>query len=310
MGQFGRGSAVTAGRAGAPVRRGAVAGQIEMGSEEDVMRRSIARLEGLMLNVRISAALIGALCASAALAASVMPTARAQAPAASPAMAAQRARLLAEQTRPQREVPFNPADFDRYVGFYELSPTAFFHVFRRDDHYFAQLTGQPAVEWYPQSRTEFFATVVAAQISFLLGPHGAVTALVLHQNGFQQMARRVSPQAAARAAATLRERIRQQRPSPGSAAAVRAQVDSFERTGRAQYAQMRSQLATAAREQAANSAALFKAMGPLRSLRFYKVLPSGVDDYLATFAHGKLEILIAPLGPDGKISTLFLHPVP
>ena len=274
------------------------------------MHRSIARFEGFMLNLRMSAALIGALCASAALAASAMPEARAQAPVAPPAMAAQRARLLAEQTRPQREVPFNPADFDRYAGFYQLSPTTFFHVFRRGDHYFAQLTGQPPVEWYPESRTEFFATVVAAQISFLLGPHGEVTALVLHQNGFQQMARRVAPQVAARAAATLRQRIRQQRPSPGTAAAVRRQIDSFERTGRARYAQMRSPLATAAREQAANAAALFKAMGPLRSLRFYKVLPSGVDDYLATFAHGKLEILIAPLGPDGKISTLFFHPVP
>jgi hypothetical protein len=274
------------------------------------MRRSSARLEGFRLNAGVSVALIGALCASAALGASVVPEARAQASGAAQAMATQRARLLAEQTRPQREVPFNPVDFDRYEGVYELSPAAFFHVFRRDDHYFAQLTGQPAVQWYPESRTEFFATVVAAQISFLVGPHGEVTALVLHQNGFQQTARRVSPQLAARVAANLRERIRQQRPSPGTAVAIRRQIDSYERTGRALYAQMRTPLAAAAREQAAKSAALFKAMGAFRSLRFYKVLPSGVDDYLATFAHGKLEILIAPLGPDGKISTLFFHPVP
>lgn len=249
--------------------------------------------------------LVGALGAVFSLGGWVVPDARAQVP-----DAAQRARRLAEQTRPQREVPFNPADFDRYEGFYELSPVAFFHVFRRGTHYFAQLTGQPAVEWYPESRTEFFATVVAVQISFLVGSHGEVTALVLQQNGLEQTARRVSPPLAARAAANLRRRIRQQRASPGTAAAIRRQIDCYERTGRALYVQMRSPLAVAAREQAAKSAALFKAMGAFRSLRFDKVLPSGVDDYLATFAHGKLEILIAPLGRDGKISTLFFHPVP
>ena len=101
------------------------------------------------------------------------------------------ARRLAAQTRPQHEVAFNPADFDKFVGDYELSPTAFFHVFRRGDHYFAQLTGQPPVREYPESPTTFFATVVAAQIRFVLDAQGRVTGLVLRQDGIDQTARKV-----------------------------------------------------------------------------------------------------------------------
>lgn len=258
----------------------------------------------------VSNVLSGALGVAIVLGAAVAPTARAQMNHAPRPAAALQARRSAAQTRPQKEIPFDPADFDKYVGYYELSPSAFFHVFRRDDHYFAQLTGQPPVEWYPESPTKFFATVVAAQISFRTDSRGAVTALILHQNGFRQSARRVTRRVASRAAADLRRRIRQNRASAGTATAIRRQIESYERTGQPLYAELTAPLAAAAHRQAANSTALFRSMGAFRSLRFYRVLPSGVDDYLATFANGKLEVLIGPLGPDGKIGTLFFHPVP
>ena len=220
------------------------------------------------------------------------------------------ARRLAAQTRPQHEVAFNPVDFDKFVGDYELSPTAFFHVFRRGDHYFAQLTGQPPVREYPESPTTFFATVVAAQISFLTDAHGRVTGLVLHQNGYLRSAPRVSGQIAARAAARLQRRIQNNIPSPGTAAAVRAQIRSFERTGHARYAGMVPALAAAARSQAGKAAALFHSLGAFRSLRHDKVLANGADDYVATFAHGQLEVIIAPLTSQGKVQGLFFHPLP
>ncbi len=224
--------------------------------------------------------------------------------------AALRARRLAEQSRPQHEVPFNPTDFDKFVGYYELAPMVFFHVFRRADHYYAQLTGQPPVREYPESATKFFATVVAAQISFVSDARGRVTGLVLHQDGYLRAARRVSRQTAARAESQLQRRIEHNVPAPGTAAAVRAQILSFEHTGHALYARMTPGLAAAARAQAGKAAPLFHSLGALQSLHHYKVLGNGADDYLATFAHGRLEVIIAPLTPGGKVQGLFFHPVP
>ncbi|HXR91286.1 MAG TPA: glycogen/starch/alpha-glucan phosphorylase [Steroidobacteraceae bacterium] len=43
-------------------------------------------------------------------------------------------------------------------------------VYRKGDRYYSQLTAQPPVEVFSESPTEFFATVVAAQISFVTGP--------------------------------------------------------------------------------------------------------------------------------------------
>ncbi len=221
-----------------------------------------------------------------------------------------RARRLAEQTRPHHEVPVNPTDFDKFVGYYQLTPMVFFHVFRRGDHYFAQLTGQPPVREYPESATKFFATVVAAQISFVTDVRGRVTGLVLHQNGYRRAAHRVSRQTAARAEAQLQRRIQHNDPAPGTAAAVRAQILSFEHTGHALYARMTPGLAAAARAQAGKAGPLFRSLGALQSLHHYKVLGNGADDYLATFAHGRLEVIIAPLTAGGKVQGLFFHPVP
>jgi hypothetical protein len=37
------------------------------------------------------------------------------------------------------------------------------------------------VEFYPESETKFFATIVASQISFVTDAQGQVTGLVFHQ---------------------------------------------------------------------------------------------------------------------------------
>jgi hypothetical protein len=47
----------------------------------------------------------------------------------------------------------------------------------------AQATGQPKVEIFPKSETEFFLKVVDAQISFDVDGSGKVEKLMLHQEG-------------------------------------------------------------------------------------------------------------------------------
>jgi hypothetical protein len=45
------------------------------------------------------------------------------------------------------------------------------------------LTGQGAIELFPESETEFFCKAVKARVSFVKNSGGAVTGLVLHQGG-------------------------------------------------------------------------------------------------------------------------------
>jgi CubicO group peptidase (beta-lactamase class C family) len=83
----------------------------------------------------------------------------------------------------RKEAKVDPAIYDAYVGDYELRPTFSIAVTREGDRIFAQATGQPKLELFPESETRFFLKVVDAQIEFVRGVDGKVTGLILHQNG-------------------------------------------------------------------------------------------------------------------------------
>jgi len=78
-----------------------------------------------------------------------------------------------------------PEVLERYVGVYELAPTFSINVTRRGEQLFAQATGQPEFEIFPESETMFFLKVVDAQLEFKRDAAGKVTGLVLHQGGRQ-----------------------------------------------------------------------------------------------------------------------------
>ena len=219
------------------------------------------------------------------------------------------ARLSYEQSRPQVVVPFDPNDFDRYVGYYQLGPTVFFHIFRTDDHFFAQLTGQPPIEEFPESPVEFFATVVAAQISFVIDPQGQVTGLVLHQGGLLQPADRVGDSVATKAAADLQQRISSNTPSPGTEVSLRRYIDAVE-NGQPNYSDMSQPLADAARAQWPKTRQLVQHLGEFKSLAFQRVAPNGWDVYVVTFAQGQAAFNVSPLAADGKDVGRFWRPLP
>ena len=80
-------------------------------------------------------------------------------------------------------IALDPAAFDKFAGFYRLTPKAVFTISREGTHFFARLSRQPRFEIFPESPTSFFFTVVPAQISFDLDAAGQATGLVLHQGG-------------------------------------------------------------------------------------------------------------------------------
>jgi CubicO group peptidase (beta-lactamase class C family) len=86
--------------------------------------------------------------------------------------------------------PVDVAVLERYVGQYELTAALVFDIQLESGQLTAQLTGQDSFPIYAASETEFFYTVVDAQITFEVDENGQVTALVLHQNGMDQRARR------------------------------------------------------------------------------------------------------------------------
>lgn len=75
-----------------------------------------------------------------------------------------------------------PDTMVRYEGDYELSPDFALSIRMKNGRLFSQATGQSEIELFALSETEYFPTVVDAQISFIV-ENGSVNQLILHLNG-------------------------------------------------------------------------------------------------------------------------------
>jgi hypothetical protein len=90
----------------------------------------------------------------------------------------------------RKAVELNPKVYDSYIGQYVLAPNFILTITKEANQLLAQATGQPRLELFPQSETEFFFKGVDAQVTFAQNEKGEVTHLILHQNG-DHLARRV-----------------------------------------------------------------------------------------------------------------------
>jgi serine-type D-Ala-D-Ala carboxypeptidase/endopeptidase len=93
--------------------------------------------------------------------------------------------------KPHKEVAVDPKLFDGYVGRYELAPNFILTVTREGNQLFAQATGQPKFEVFPEGDRDYFLKVVDAQITFETDAQAKATGLVLHQNGRNVPAKRI-----------------------------------------------------------------------------------------------------------------------
>lgn len=73
--------------------------------------------------------------------------------------------------------------FDQYVGEYELAPGFIIKVWRDENSFKAQATGQPAFEIFAESEAMFFLKVVDAKIGFYKDDSGNIASMTLFQNG-------------------------------------------------------------------------------------------------------------------------------
>jgi D-alanyl-D-alanine-carboxypeptidase/D-alanyl-D-alanine-endopeptidase len=88
-------------------------------------------------------------------------------------------------------IALDPDILDAYVGKYQFAPNVVLTVTRRNNQLFAQLTGQGPLEIFPETKTDFFARAVDAQILFKTDAKGRANALVLRQLGRDQQAPKI-----------------------------------------------------------------------------------------------------------------------
>jgi CubicO group peptidase (beta-lactamase class C family) len=92
----------------------------------------------------------------------------------------------------RKAITLPPEMLKRYVGTYQLSPGVMCFVTLEGDQLMTQLTGQRKFPLFSESETKFFLKIVDAQVDFAKDNKGEVTHFVLHQNGHDVMARRIS----------------------------------------------------------------------------------------------------------------------
>jgi hypothetical protein len=91
----------------------------------------------------------------------------------------------------RRVAAVDPRLFTAFVGDYELGPKFILAITTEAGRLFAQATGQPKVEIFPETELDYFLKVTDAQITFVRDAQGGVPQLILHQGGRDVPAKRV-----------------------------------------------------------------------------------------------------------------------
>jgi CubicO group peptidase (beta-lactamase class C family) len=101
-------------------------------------------------------------------------------------------------TTERKEITLPRETLAAYVGTYELTPQIKVMITLDGGQLMTQLSGQPKFPMFAESETKFFLKVVDAQLTFVKDDKGSVTDAILHQNGRDQTAPRISDTVAER----------------------------------------------------------------------------------------------------------------
>jgi hypothetical protein len=178
---------------------------------------------------------------------------------------------------------------------------------RDGDKFYTQLTGQPKIEVFAENERKLFLKVVDAQLTFDVDAQGAATQVTLHQNGRDQVAKRIDEAQAKRAADELAKRVKDQTPAPGTEAAIKRSIEEL-RSGEPRYDLMSPALAEVTRQQLPQLKDTITQFGAVQSVTFKSVAPNGADIFEVKFEHGSSEWRII-LDADGKTQGIGLRPL-
>jgi CubicO group peptidase (beta-lactamase class C family) len=210
----------------------------------------------------------------------------------------------------RQEITLNATKLQRFVGAYDMGQGPTMLITLEGNQLKARLGNQPALPLFPQAETSFFARAVNAQVDFAgMDAQGRTTQLQWHQNGVDRPGTRMSDadfKRLADAAATMEQRVKDQKPMPGSEAAVRRIIEEL-RKGEPNYQLMSPQMAALTQQQLPQLKEMVGRLGNIQSITFKNVTPNGADDYLVKGENGALDYIIS-LGPDGKLIGAGIRP--
>jgi hypothetical protein len=150
--------------------------------------------------------------------------------------------------------------------------------------------------------------VVDSTITFATNDAGVVTQLVLHQNGREITAPRMSDAAAKAQEEALALRVREQKAASGSEAALRKHIQALQ-ANQPDDDDIDPQIAAVVQSNWAASHQELASVGQLQSIKFTKVGPLGADVYQVHFEKAAYVMRIA-LDSAGKIDGFDIRRLP
>jgi len=90
-----------------------------------------------------------------------------------------------------KEGQINPRVYDEYTGKYQTTPSFFISVTREGDRLFAQGTGQPKFELFPESESTFFLKAVRAKVIFERDSSGRVCRLIVRSAEGKEISQKI-----------------------------------------------------------------------------------------------------------------------
>lgn len=91
----------------------------------------------------------------------------------------------------KKEIFVDTSLLKQFVGEYQLAPNFVISVFLEGNGLKAQATGQPSFDLFAEKENVFFLKVVDAKVEFVKDANGAVTELILYQNGQQPRGKKI-----------------------------------------------------------------------------------------------------------------------
>jgi hypothetical protein len=189
----------------------------------------------------------------------------------------------------------DPETFDRYVGAYQFPNGTVFVFWRDGAQVHSRVWGQGVVDLFSTSEQEYFTKEVDARLTF------SETTVTTFQNDVAQTATRMDG-AVGRAqlewSIATEKRFREQRLAPESEAALRRLIAGLA-SGRPTYDEMGPMLAQITREQLPALHDSVLRFGPVQTITFKRVLPTGMELYEVKFDDAVREFGIL-LQADGR----------
>jgi uncharacterized protein (TIGR03435 family) len=202
------------------------------------------------------------------------------------------------------------AQLDRYAGYYAVFAIDWIVSVERDgDHLVAKVFAEPARELYARSETTFFAKAPDTEVTFDVDDQGAVRGLVMRRDGRDVFAARVDADAARARLATLERRIEAQAPTPGGEELMRRIANDLAAEGGAPAGEPPRDWAAMLRgAMNRDIPGPFAQRGPLQSVAFKSIAPTGRDVYEIAFESLRIEVFVG-LNDDGGLMSLNYRPI-